>query len=365
MADSRPGTLSVPVHPGFIKTGRSRKALLGLSLAALGVVYGDIGTSPLYALKECFAPEYGIKPSPENVLGVLSLIFWSLNFVVSLKYLAVIMRADNRGEGGIMALLALLHPQRDLAGKRRVLILFGLFGAALLYGDGVITPAISVLGAVEGIGVATPTLSGWVIPVLAALILVGLFWVQSSGSARVGAVFGRVMLFWFGSIALLGIRGILLHPNVLRAIDPRRAIEFISRDGLSGFLILGAVVLVVTGGEALYADMGHFGKRPIRLAWFAVVLPALVLNYFGQGGMLIANPATATNPFYGLVPPGGSTPWWCLRPRPPWWRLKRSSRAHSPSLARRFSSATVPGSPFNTPLRPRSGRFICPASTAR
>jgi KUP system potassium uptake protein len=308
MSDSRPGTLSVPVHPGFIQAGRSRKALLGLSLAALGVVYGDIGTSPLYALKECFAPEYGIRPSPENVLGVLSLIFWSLNFVVSLKYLAVIMRADNRGEGGIMALLALLHPQRDLAGRRRVLILFGLFGAALLYGDGVITPAISVLGAVEGIGVASPSLSGWVIPVLAALILIGLFWVQSSGSARVGAVFGRVMLVWFGSIALLGIRGILLHPNVLRAIDPRRAIEFVSRDGLRGFLILGAVVLVVTGGEALYADMGHFGKRPIRLAWFAVVLPALVLNYFGQGGMLIANPATATNPFYGLVPAWGLYP---------------------------------------------------------
>jgi KUP system potassium uptake protein len=286
-----------------IHAGRyDRRTLLSLSLGALGVVYGDIGTSPLYALKACFSPEYGLAPSRENVLGVLSLIVWSLNFVVSFKYLGFIMRADNRGEGGIMALLALLHPGRDTAGRRRLLVSLGLFGAALLYGDGVITPAISVLCAVEGIQVATPALGGWVVPLVAAAILVALFLFQSRGTARVGAVFGRIMVVWFGSIAVLGMRGILLHPSVLRAINPWHAIGFMGRDGLRGFLILGAVVLVVTGAEALYADMGHFGRRPIRLAWFGVVLPALVLNYFGQGGMLISNPGIASNPFYGLLP---------------------------------------------------------------
>jgi KUP system potassium uptake protein len=292
-----------------IRAGRyDRRALLSLSLGALGVVYGDIGTSPLYALKACFSPEYGLPPSRENVLGVLSLIFWSLNFVVSFKYLGFIMRADNRGEGGIMALLALLHPGRDTAGRRRFLVGLGLFGAALLYGDGVITPAISVLSAVEGIQVAAPALGGWVVPLVAAAILVALFLFQSRGTARVGAVFGRVMVLWFGSIAVLGIRGILLHPTVLRAINPWHAFEFMGRNGPRGFLILGAVVLVVTGAEALYADMGHFGRRPIRLAWFTVVLPSLVLNYFGQGGMLLFNPRIASNPFYGLVPP------WALYP---------------------------------------------------
>ena len=284
------------------------RALLSLGLGALGVVYGDIGTSPLYALKACFSPEYGVKPTPENVLGILSLIFWSLNFVVSVKYLGFIMRANNRGEGGIMALLALLHPGRDTAGRGRLVVGLGLFGAALLYGDGVITPAISVLSAVEGIQVATPALGGWVVPLVAAAILVALFLFQSRGTARVGAVFGRVMVVWFASIAVLGVRGILLHPNVLRAFNPWYAIEFLGRDGPRGFLILGAIVLVVTGAEALYADMGHFGPRPIRLVWFTVVLPALVLNYFGQGGMLISNPAIAPNPFYGLVPP------WALYP---------------------------------------------------
>jgi len=265
------------------------------------VVYGDIGTSPLYALKECFAPEYGIAPTQANVLGILSLIFWSLNFVVSFKYLVFIMRAHNRGEGGIMALLALLHPSQDAAGSRRWLVALGLFGAALLYGDGVITPAISVLGAVEGIGIATPALKA-ATPVVAALILIGLFLFQRRGTARVGAVFGRVMLVWFGAIAALGIAGIVQHPEVLRALNPWYALGFMFRSGRQGFLILGAVVLVVTGAEALYADMGHFGKRPIRLAWFSLVLPALVLNYFGQGAVLLARPETARNPFYGLVP---------------------------------------------------------------
>jgi KUP system potassium uptake protein len=279
-----------------------RDSLAITALAALGVVYGDIGTSPLYALKECFAPEYGLDPTPANVLGVLSLIFWSLNFVVSFKYLSFIMRADNRGEGGIMALLALLHPRRQRVGPRRLLVMFGLFGAALLYGDGVITPAISVLGAVEGVGVATPGLPGWVVPILSSLILVALFMFQRRGTAQVGAVFGRVMVVWFSAIALLGVAGIARHPEVLAAVNPWHAVTFFVRDGVRGFLILGAVVLVVTGGEALYADMGHFGKRPIRLAWFAVVLPALVLNYFGQGALLLDHPEAARNPFYSLVP---------------------------------------------------------------
>ncbi len=279
-----------------------RDSLAVTALAALGVVYGDIGTSPLYALKECFAPEYGLDPTPANVLGVLSLIFWSLNFVVSFKYLSFIMRADNRGEGGIMALLALLHPRRQRVGARRLLVMFGLFGAALLYGDGVITPAISVLGAVEGVSVATPGLPGWVVPILSSLILIALFMFQSRGTARVGAVFGRVMVVWFTTIALLGVAGIARHPEVLAAVNPWHAVTFFVRDGIRGFLILGAVVLVVTGGEALYADMGHFGKRPIRLAWFAVVLPALVLNYFGQGALLLDHPEAARNPFYSLVP---------------------------------------------------------------
>jgi KUP system potassium uptake protein len=287
---------SRPSRPSLLS-----RPLLSLSLGALGVVYGDIGTSPLYALKECFAPEYGIVPSPPNVLGVLSLIFWSLNFVVSIKYLIFIMRAHNRGEGGIMALLALLHPRRDQAGSRRLLIGLGLFGAALLYGDGVITPAISVLGAVEGVGVATPALTA-ATPAIAALILLGLFMVQKHGTARVGAVFGRIMLVWFSTIAVLGAWGIAQHPTVLRALNPLYGLEFLVTHGRHGFLILGAVILAVTGAEALYADMGHFGKRPIRLMWGTVVLPSLALNYFGQGAVLLARPQTAGNPFYGLVP---------------------------------------------------------------
>jgi KUP system potassium uptake protein len=273
-----------------------------MSLAALGVVYGDIGTSPLYAIKECFTSAYGVPPTSESVLGVLSLVFWSLNFVISLKYLTFIMRADNRGEGGIMALLALLQPRRAEAKTRRILMMFGLFGSALLYGDGVITPAISVLGAVEGLRVAAPQLPDWGVPVISAGILVALFVFQRRGTARVGAVFGRVMIVWFVSIAVLGIGGIVRHPTVLRAVNPWWAFEFFMHDGPRGFLILGAVVLVVTGGEALYADMGHFGARPIRLAWFTVVLPSLMLNYFGQGALVVADPAAVSNPFYALVP---------------------------------------------------------------
>ncbi len=276
------------------------RALAALSLAALGVVYGDIGTSPLYALKECFTGAHSIPLTNDNVFGVLSLIFWSLNFIVSFKYILCVMKADNRGEGGIVALLALIRPRQE-GHSRWVLVTLGLIGAALLYGDGVITPAISVLGAVEGLKVATSSLDHlvWVITIG---ILVVLFMFQGHGSARVGRVFGPIMIVWFISITLLGLGGIARYPSVLRAMNPWYAVEFFLRDGVQGFLILGSVVLVVTGGEALYADMGHFGKRPIRVAWFSLVLPALMINYFGQGALLLTQPEAASNPFYGLVP---------------------------------------------------------------
>jgi KUP system potassium uptake protein len=286
------------------KTRPTGKTLAGLALAALGVVYGDIGTSPLYAMKECFAGAFGIPPTPENILGILSLIVWSLSFVVSFKYIAIVMRADNRGEGGILALMALVRGKGggSPAGVRRVLMMFGIFGAALLYGDGVITPAISVLGAVEGLSVATPAFQRFVVPITVAILL-ALFALQRRGTAGIGAIFGPIMLLWFVSIAVLGLRAIMIEPSVLRAINPWYAIDFFIRDGRQAYLILGAVVLVLTGAEALYADMGHFGKRPIRVAWFTVVLPALLLNYFGQGALLLRNPEAAHNPFYSLVPP--------------------------------------------------------------
>jgi len=272
-----------------------------LALGALGVVYGDIGTSPLYAFKECFFGPHRFAVTTSNVLGILSLIFWSLNFVVTFKYLSMVMRADNRGEGGILALLALVRPGGPLSRTGRLLIATGLFGAALLYGDGIITPAISVLGAIEGLSVATPALEEWVVPI-SFMIILALFAFQRYGTARVGAVFGPVTAIWFICIAILGILGISREPEVIRALDPRHAVEFFSREGLTGITVLAAVILVVTGGEALYADMGHFGRRPIRLAWFALVLPALMLNYFGQGALLLDNPAAARNPFYALVP---------------------------------------------------------------
>jgi KUP system potassium uptake protein len=277
--------------------------LAGLVLAALGVVYGDIGTSPLYAFRECFSGEHGVPPTVDNVLGILSLIVWSLNFVVSLKYISLVMRADNRGEGGILALMALVR-LKGSAGRlriRRVLLPLGLFGAALLYGDGVITPAISVLGAMEGLKVVASAFDPFVVPITVAILL-GLFLFQKRGTAGVGAIFGPITLVWFVSISLLGIRGILIDPSVVRALNPWYAVKFFVEDGLRGFLVLGAVVLVFTGGEALYADMGHFGKRPIRIAWFGLVLPALLLNYFGQGALLLHSPEAALNPFYALVP---------------------------------------------------------------
>jgi KUP system potassium uptake protein len=265
------------------------------------VVYGDIGTSPLYAFKECFFGPHRFAVTTDNVLGILSLIFWSLNFVVTFKYLSMVMRADNRGEGGTLALLALVRPTGPLSPMGRLLIATGLFGSALLYGDGIITPAISVLGALEGLSLATPALEQWVVPI-AFLIILALFAFQRFGTARVGAVFGPVTAAWFICIGTLGILGISREPEVLRALDPRYAVEFFTREGLTGITILAAVILVVTGGEALYADMGHFGRRPIRLAWFVIVLPALALNYFGQGAVLLSNPAAARNPFYALVP---------------------------------------------------------------
>ena len=276
-------------------------ALAGLSLGALGVVYGDIGTSPLYALTECFRGVHAVEPTRDNIYGVLSLVFWALTFVVTFKYLFFVMRADNRGEGGILALFALVRPRSSARGRAWFIVGLGLFGAALLYGDGVITPAITVLGAVEGISVATPAFQHLVVP-LSVAILVALFWFQKRGTAAIGRVFGPVMLVWFLSIAAFGVRGILMHPAILRALDPRLAIELFLRDGTAGFLVLGGVVLVVTGAEALYADMGHFGKRPIRVAWAALVLPALVLNYFGQSANLLVHPEAIRNPFYALVP---------------------------------------------------------------
>jgi KUP system potassium uptake protein len=289
------------VSSGHSKAPPSGKALAALAFTALGVVYGDIGTSPLYAIKECFSGHHSIAPTPENVIGVLSLIFWSINFIVSFKYITFVLRADNRGEGGTFALLAQVRPLSRTSSGRLVLVALGLFGAALLYGDGVITPAISVLGAIEGVTVAAPAVSHWVWPI-AAVVLTAVFAVQKHGTAKIGGMFGPVMAVWFVSIAVLGIRGIAMAPEVLKAVNPWYAVDFFIRDGIQAFLILGSVVLVVTGAEALYADMGHFGRRPIRLSWFAVVLPCLLINYFGQSALLLISPEARTNPFFSLAP---------------------------------------------------------------
>lgn len=296
-----------PTHPEEASTHR----LLILSLAALGVVFGDIGTSPLYAIRECFHGPHEVAVSTANILGVLSLIFWALVLIISIKYMAFILRADNRGEGGILALSALLTPVRAAAEKRRGLVItLGLFGASLLYADGMITPAISVLSAVEGLGVATPFFKehpNYVVGIAAA-ILVGLFILQARGTTGVGTVFGPVIMIWFLTMAAMGIGHIVAEPGVFRAANPAWAFEFFRHNGWNGFLVLGSVFLVVTGGEALYADIGHFGTRPIRLTWFLVVVPALLLNYFGQGAFLMGNAAGAVNPFYRMAPP------WALYP---------------------------------------------------
>jgi KUP system potassium uptake protein len=273
-----------------------------LTLAALGVVFGDIGTSPLYALRECFYGEHGIAPTHANVMGVLSLIFWALVLVISVKYVSYVMRADNHGEGGILALMALIPPTYRGPQSRGVLLALGLFGSALLYGDGIITPAISVLGAVEGLSTATPALTPYIVPI-SVIILAGLFLLQYRGTAKVGAMFGPVMIVWFLTIGLMGLHWIYQAPGVLEAINPVHAVEFFATNRYHGFVVLGAVFLVVTGGEALYADMGHFGRGPIRLAWFGIAMPGLLLNYFGQGALLLAHPDAAASPFYRLAPP--------------------------------------------------------------
>src|SRR3954453_10127731 len=273
-----------------------------LTLLALGVVFGDIGTSPLYAVKETFSPGHGIPLTAENVLGGLSTIFCALMVVVSLKYVVLIMRADNRGEGGIMALIALAasavkdHPQWRLP-----LMLIGIFGASLFYGDAVLTPAVTVLSAIEGLEVGTSAFKPYVVPISVVVIVV-LFSLQVSGTAVVGRLFGPVTLLWFFAIGAAGLHGIWQAPQVLHALNPLHALAFVTGHGTASFVVLGAVVLAVTGAEALYADMGHFGKGPVRIAWFSVVAPALVLNYFGQGALLIVNPAAVQNPFYLLLP---------------------------------------------------------------
>ena len=273
-------------------------------MLAIGVVYGDIGTSPLYAIRECFKEEHGLIANTENIFGVLSLILWALIIIVSIKYVVFIMRADNRGEGGELALLALIlqKQQRQTDTTRRfIIIALGLTGASLLYGDGVITPAMSVLGATEGLVVIAPQFHVLVVP-STLIILLTLFLVQKKGTAKVGRIFGPVMVLWFIVIAILGVVEIAKSPQILLAINPWHGVSFFLRNGFAGFVILGAVVLAVTGAEALYADMGHFGKRPIRVAWFGLVLPALMLNYFGQAALVLREPAAAANPFYLLAP---------------------------------------------------------------
>lgn len=273
-----------------------------MALAALGVVYGDIGTSPLYTLRECFAGHHAITMNYNNIMGVLSLVFWALIIVVTLKYVFFIMRADNHGEGGILALLALSRSTGIKSNwLKGVLAVTGMFGASLFYGDGIITPAITVLSAVEGLNVVSPAFQHWS-QLLAIAILIVLFMFQRKGTAKVGALFGPIMLMWFVTLAILGVVNIVKHPSVLAALNPWYAFLFFSEHGIGSMLIFGAVVLAVTGGEALYADMGHFGRKPIQMAWVSLVLPALVLNYYGQGALLLEDPEAINNPFYRLAP---------------------------------------------------------------
>lgn len=284
-------------------TAGNKPKLSALTLAALGVVFGDIGTSPLYTIKEVFSA--GTHPVPlteANMFGILSLIVWALIMVVSVKYVAFIMRADNRGEGGIMALLALAsHNAGDNVNKQRFIMLLGILGACMFYADGMITPAISVLSAVEGLEIAAPMLNSMILPITLVVLLI-LFWAQSKGTALVGAFFGPIMLLWFGTLAFLGIQSILQNTAILHALNPIYAIHFFAVSPWIAFVALGAVVLAVTGAEALYADMGHFGRFPIRLAWYGFVLPALILNYFGQGALILKNPEAVQNPFFLLAP---------------------------------------------------------------
>ena len=293
---------SLPVDQAPQEIGHGKRGILGLAIGAIGVVYGDIGTSPLYALKESFGGTHRLPVVHDNVVGVLSLMAWALFSIVTVKYVLLMMRADNRGEGGIMALMALVR--RSLEGEPRLrwlLITLGMFGAALFYGDGMITPAISVLSAVEGLEVVTPVLKPYVIPVTLAVIT-ALFFVQQTGTGKVGAFFGPIMAIWFAVLGVLGLISIAQYPRVLEALNPLWGVRFFVDNGTLGFMVLGAVVLAVTGAEALYADMGHFGKRPIKLAWLWFVFPALLLNYFGQGALLLRQPEAIQHPFFHLAP---------------------------------------------------------------
>ena len=284
------------------KKNNRKASLATLSLAALGVVFGDIGTSPLYTMKEVFSlSKHPVELTQFNVLGILSLIFWSLIMIVSAKYVAFIMRADNRGEGGIMALLSLANKNTVSSNKRTWIMILGILGACMFYADGMITPAISVLSAIEGLEVVAPSLNYLIIPITLIVLFI-LFWAQSRGTSVVGSLFGPVMFFWFLTLAVLGILNIIHQPHVLIAVNPIHAFNFFKLAPMVAFVALGAVVLSVTGAEALYADMGHFGRRPIRLAWFVFVLPALTLNYFGQGALIISNPENIKNPFYLMAP---------------------------------------------------------------
>lgn len=279
----------------------SSKYVAALSLAALGIVYGDLGTSVLYSFRESFHLDYGLAPTDANVLGILSLIFWTLIIVISIKYVIFVLRADNNGEGGIVALTALIKPKGDNNRVRNWMVLAGLFGAALLFGDGMITPAISVLSAIEGLEVATPIFEPYIVPIT-IVIIISLFSIQRLGTAGLGRIFGVVAILWFIVIAALGVNQIIQAPQVIKAINPIWAIQFFIHNGLGGYLVLGSVFLVCTGGEALYADIGHFGILPIRLTWFGIVLPSLLLNYFGQGALILNNPEAAHNPFFNLAP---------------------------------------------------------------
>jgi KUP system potassium uptake protein len=298
-APASPSVRAAVTHHGPVSARGARR--LKMSLAALGVVYGDIGTSPLYAMRECFHGQHAIAMTEDSVFGVLSLIFWSLTLIVTLKYIAYVLRADNQGEGGILSLMTLVSSALKSPRGRAITIALGVFGAALLYGDGVITPAISVLSAVEGLQIASDRFAGVVIPMTIA-ILVGLFAIQRHGTERIGVIFGPIMLLWFSTLAVLGVVSIVQTPEIVRAISPTYAVRFMAGHGLTGFTVLGAVVLVITGGESLYADLGHFGRAPIKRAWLWVVFPALFLNYLGQGALLLRDQSAAENPFFRLMP---------------------------------------------------------------
>ncbi len=301
-----PSTL--PSQPAATANPHHKASLAALTLGALGVVFGDIGTSPLYTLRECLHGTGSGAPVPEDIYGLLSLIFWSLTMVVTVKYLTFIMRADNHGEGGIFALLAVVPEKLRMKSNKKIsgVALIVVVGAALLYGDGAITPAISVLSAIEGLTVVRPSLAPAVLPIT-CVILLGLFAVQKRGTGAVGAFFGPIMVVWFLTIGALGAYQVALAPRILTALSPDHAVRFFQAHGMPGFLVLGSVVLAVTGGEALYADMGHFGARPIRVAWLALAMPALVLCYFGQGALILREPAAAENPFFSMVPAGAAT----------------------------------------------------------